>query len=48
MTFWTALRWGGALAFVVIVFVSWLGADRNGASSGGSDRQARPAPIIVR
>jgi hypothetical protein len=45
MTFWTILRWAGAVAFVVIIFVSWLGADHNGASS---DRQARPAPIIVR
>ena len=43
MTFWTILRWTGALAFVVIVFVSWLGAD-----SGSSNRHARPAPIIIR
>lgn len=48
MTFWTTLRWVGALIFVLMVLVSWLGAPRNGTDSGSSDPPARPAPIIVR
>lgn len=48
MTFWTTLRWAGTLIFVLIVLVSWLAADRNGADSGSSDQTVRRAPVIVR
>ena len=44
MTFWTILRWAGALIFVLMVLVSWLVADH----SGSSDQYVRPAPIIIR
>ena len=45
MTFWTTLRWAGALAFAVMVLVSWLGTDRSAASGSSS---ARTAPVIIR
>lgn len=48
MSFWTTLRWAGALFFVLIVLVSWLASDPNGADSGSSDQTLRRAPLIVR
>ena len=48
MKFWTTLRWAGALVFVFMVLVIWLGADRGGAGGGAPDQQARPAPLIIR
>ena len=45
MTFWSTLRWAGALAFALMVLVSGLDTDRSG---GNSDQQARPAPVIIR
>lgn len=45
MKFWTTLRWAGALAFVLIVLVSWFAANHSGS---GSNQQTRPAPLIVR
>lgn len=48
MTFWTALRWAGTLVFVLVVFISWLGAGHNSVDNGDSAQQARPAPLFIR
>lgn len=45
MNFWNTLRWAGALCFVALVLLAWLGAQpQDSAASDG----ARPAPRIVR
>ncbi len=46
MTFWTLLRWAGALTIVLIVLGSLLIVDRS--SNNSFDPTARHAPTIVR
>ena len=46
MNFWKALGWFGAVAFVLILVVSWLANGHR--ESEASDGEPRPAPLIVR